>query len=311
MPKPTARKRISAFITACFTVAAILVCLRFGEEILSVAGKLTGIQFLSFGMYAPPADGELLVRIIDVGQADSTLIQTTDAVILIDAGSEESEATLKAHLDAYKIEGIDYLICTHPHDDHIGGADMVIKEYGVKNLLTTHKFSEEASFKKLLNAAINGDVSVSVPYTGQTFSVGTVNFTVLGPLSEYNDENDTSLIIKLVFGETSFLFTGDASSKVENDLLSYYGEDVLDCDFYKIAHHGANTASCAEFLTAVSPTVAAASSGRNNEFGHPRGEVLSRLEKVGCKTILRTDLSGTMTLQSDGKVLTALSKYVE
>ncbi len=310
MPKPTARKKISAFITACLTVTAILVCLNFGEEILSATGKLTGIQFLSFGMYDPPVDGELLMRIIDVGQAESTLIQTTDAVILIDAGSEESESALKAHLDAYKIENIDYLICTHPHDDHIGGADMIIREYGVKNLLISHKSSEQASLKKLLNAAINSDASVSVPYAGQTFSAGSVNFTVLGPVSEYKDENDMSLIIRLVFGETSFLFTGDAGNDAERDLLSHYGEDVLDCDFYKIAHHGANTASCEEFLAAVSPTVAASSSGKNNEFGHPRGEVLSRLEKVGCKTILRTDISGTVTLRSDGKVLTELSKYI-
>ncbi len=309
MLKPSAKKKLCVLTTVLIVTAAVLTLIFPDNPIIRMLESFTGTRFSgTIDRYDAVKNGELEVHIIDVGQAECILIRTDDATVIIDAGSNESESMLSAYLSACRIEDFDYLICTHPHSDHIGGADLLLRNYGVENLLMTDVMSEDICFKLLLEEIERSGVNAKIPYAGESFTVGDMEFTVLGPLNEYKDENDMSLVIKLAFGETSFLFTGDAGSKAEKDLLEHYGADVLDCDFYSMAHHGANTASSAEFLAAVSPYIAASSSEKNNEYGHPRGEVISRLEKAGCTTVLRTDLDGTVIIRSDGKVLTDMTK---
>ncbi len=309
MLKPSAKKKLHVLSAVLIVTAAVLTLVFPDNPITGGLENFTGTRFSGvLDRYDAVKEGELEVHVIDVGQAECILIRTDDANVIIDTGSNESESMLSAYLSACRIKDFDYLICTHPHSDHIGGADFVLRNYDVENLLMTDVMSDEICFKLLLEEIGRSDVNVKIPYAGENFTVGDMEFTVLGPLKEYKDENDMSLAIKLTFGETSFLFTGDAGSKAEKDLLEHYGAEVLDCDFYSIAHHGANTASSAEFLAAVSPYIAASSSEKDNEYGHPRGEVLNRLKKVGCNTVLRTDLDGSVIIKSDGKVLTDMTK---
>lgn len=297
-------ERLRSFLISVLTVAAAIIYICFGDRIAEHLESFTEIGYSELvSLFGGVTEGELEVHIIDVGQADSTLIRSTDGVILIDAGSVDSVADLKAYLDACKIDTIDYFICTHPHSDHIGGASMVLKNYDVKNVLITDLLAKDVPFQKLMRSIAFGKVDARIPRIGDSFTLGDIEFTVLGPLYTYDDGNDMSLIIRLTYGETVFLFTGDAGSEPEHDLLERYTEKELDCDFYKIAHHGANTASSEEFLKVITPEIAVASSGKNNPYTHPRGEVLARLSDVGCETVLRTDLMGTVVISSDGKML--------
>ncbi|MBQ8551538.1 MAG: MBL fold metallo-hydrolase [Clostridia bacterium] len=306
MSKHSPRRKLFALIVSILTVGTALAYLYYGDELAKAFRELASIHYSSIAsVYNDAVDeGELEVHIIDVGQGDSTLIRSADGNILIDAGTNASEAVLKAHLDACGVKAIDYLICTHPHEDHIGGADMIIDNYNVKNVLITDLRSSDSSFTALLDRIVKSDTFAAIPNTGDVYTLGDISFTVLGPLDTYEDENDMSLIIRLTFGDTTFLFTGDAGYPAERDLIERYSVDELNCDFYKIAHHGSNTSSSKELLELITPEIAAVSAGKDNEYGHPRGEVLIRLAEAGCATVLRTDTMGTVIVKSDGKVLT-------
>ncbi len=305
MSKSPRSKKLYSLLISILTVAAAIIYICFGDKIADALEGFTKINYSELvSVYGAVPEGELEVHIIDVGQGDSALIRSTDGVILIDAGTLESEADLKAYLDACKIKTIDYFICTHPHSDHIGGASMILESYEVKNMLITNLLSEEHVFQKLMLTMSNLDINARIPQVGEGYTLGDISFTVLGPLDTYDDENDMSLVIRLTYGETVFLFTGDAGNAAERDLVKRYQPEELDCDFYKIAHHGANTASSEEFLKVITPEIAAASSGKDNDYTHPRGEVLARLKDVGCETILRTDRMGTVVVSSDGEMLT-------
>lgn len=254
-------------------------------------------------------DGKLYVDLIDVGQGDAILVRSQDGCLLIDTGSEETEPLLLAYLDACKIKQIDYLILTHPHDDHIGGADSVIRNYSVKKILCTDAATGEVGYQKFLAALKETKTDSIIPAPGDSFSLGKISFTVLGPTETVNDgQNNASLVIRLVYGETSFLFVGDAEEESEKDLLSRLGEKGLDSDFLKLGHHGSYTSTTADFLDAVSPTFVGISCAGKNDYGHPHREVLDRLSEVGLsdEQILRTDASGTATIVSDGKSLSRL-----
>ena len=149
--------------------------------------------------------------------------------------------------------------------------------------------------------------SIIHPERGDTYSLGDILFTALTPIGTSIDGNDASLVIKLSFGEASFLFTGDISEDVERELIDDYPNGELDCDFLKIAHHGSNTSTSAEFIAAVTPSLASISCGEYNDFGHPRHEVLNRLRDGGCEEIYRTDKMSSIILKCDGKVITLVA----
>lgn len=285
-------------VLCLITVIAVNICLFIGYPDTGInSGKLAKVYA------SKPTHGFIEIHCLDVDQADSTLIRSVYGNILIDTGTNDSEETLRAHLRACGISKIDYLICTHPHSDHIGGADMVIDEFSVGTVLMTDAETTDISFQRLLDSIESRRVNAEIPNVGDTYSLGNIGFTVLAPVNESDDLNQMSLIIKLTFGETSFLFMGDAEQDAELSMLEHHGTDTLDCDYLKVGHHGSATSSCERFLEAVSPNIASISCGMDNSYGHPRGEVLDRLSKSGCETVLRTDVSGTTVITSDGESL--------
>lgn len=241
---------------------------------------------------------------IDVGQADAILIRVPEGNILIDAGTNDSEEALRAYLDELDVDTIEYAVFTHPHADHIGGADMIMKTYDVKNVIMPDATATSKVFTRMLDAIEASDAKVIEATPDKTYSVGDLTLTVLGPQgSGYTDVNNYSVVVRVDWGNTSALFTGDAEDVSEEEMLDAYGRSgELDVDLFKVAHHGAKNSNTKEFLREVSPVYAVISVGEGNTYGHPTRQALERLEDMDV-TYWRTDLEGSVVIVSDGEDL--------
>lgn len=268
------------------------------------------------------AKGQLTISMLDIGQGDAVLIQTGAKNILIDTGDDKyyedgkkgkENTQLLTELQKLKIDHIDTLVMTHAHADHIGKADKVIAQYGVKELVYNGIPSTSKYFINALKAAkANGTQQVKVK-AGDVLDFGNgVSFEIVSPSQSLIDEdtaaikakkkvdvNNESVVGRLTFGNFAMLFTGDAEGPVEKDMAASYGKK-LKCQVLKAGHHGSKTSSTAEFLKLVQPESVVMSLGVNNQYGHPHEALLNRLQKQGIKNIYRTDANGTITIVSDG-----------
>ena len=268
------------------------------------------------------AKGQLTISMLDIGQGDAVLIQTGAKNILIDTGDDKyyedgkkgkENTQLLTELQKLKIDHIDTLVMTHAHADHIGKADNVIAQYGVKELVYNGIPSTSKYFINALKAAkANGTQQVKVK-AGDVLDFGNgVSFEIVSPSQSLIDEdtaaikakkkvdvNNESVVGRLTFGNFAMLFTGDAEGPVEKDMIASYGKK-LKCQVLKAGHHGSKTSSTAEFLKLVQPESVVMSLGVNNQYGHPHEALLNRLQKQGVKNIYRTDANGTITIVSDG-----------
>lgn len=268
------------------------------------------------------AKGQLTISMLDIGQGDAVLIQTGAKNILIDTGDDKyyedgkkgkENTQLLTELQKLKIDHIDTLVMTHAHADHIGKADKVIAQYGVKELVYNGIPSTSKYFINALKAAkANGTQQVKVK-AGDVLDFGNgVSFEIVSPSQSLIDEdtaaikakkkvdvNNESVVGRLTFGNFAMLFTGDAEGPVEKDMAASYGKK-LKCQVLKAGHHGSKTSSTAEFLKLVQPESVVMSLGANNQYGHPHEALLNRLQKQGVKNIYRTDANGTITIVSDG-----------
>ena len=268
------------------------------------------------------AKGQLTISMLDIGQGDAVLIQTGVKNILIDTGDDKyyedgkkgkENTQLLTELQKLKIDHIDTLVMTHAHADHIGKADKVIAQYGVKELVYNGIPSTSKYFINALKAAkANGTQQVKVK-AGDVLDFGNgVSFEIVSPSQSLIDEdtaaikakkkvdvNNESVVGRLTFGNFAMLFTGDAEGAVEKDMVASYGKK-LKCQVLKAGHHGSKTSSTAEFLKLVQPESVVMSLGVNNQYGHPHEALLNRLQKQGVKNIYRTDANGTITIVSDG-----------
>lgn len=253
-------------------------------------------------------DGMAVICFIDVGQADSTLIMTPDGNMLVDTGTSASEDKLERYLRERGVEELEYLVLTHPHDDHIGGADMILDSFEVEHIVMTDA-EDETELLLPLKAQIDAlGITVINVSRGDVFSFGELKNSVLAPVrdvEEYGEINDTSIVLRTEIGDSSLLLMGDAQAEVEAELLELSYE-LLDCDIIKLGHHGSKTSSTYAFLEAVTPEFAIASCGKDNTYAHPAGEVIYKLSKMGVR-LFRTDKDGDIELICDGEDFT----YIE
>ena len=293
---------------------------KFGSFILVLLILLAGlVAYLNPELFqstpeepTPPASveglGQVQVHVIDVGQGDAVLITTPDGNMLIDAGDniERYEQALKNYLDKLNITTLDYFVLTHPHADHIGGADMVLKNYTVKEVIMPDKAATSGVYESMLDALEANGADLTLAEPGMTFALGDLQCKILAPLKSYSDANDVSVVIRATFGEVSMMLTGDAEGnkegQSEKDLLVTYTASELQCDFLKVGHHGSDTSTSPAILKAVSPKIAAISVGTGNKYGHPVQSTLDALSAAGVKTY-RTDLSGSLVFVCDGKTI--------
>ena len=252
---------------------------------------------------APQVTGgeKLTVHFLDVGQADCALLECGGEYMLIDGGNIGDGRMVIAYLQELGVEELKAVVCTHAHEDHVGGLPSVLAVYPVKQVFAPTKTYASKVFDDFLYYTDQQRLTVTIPSPGDEMTLGQAQVTVLGPLKSYAETNDTSIVMKVVFGETSFLFTGDMEVLAENDLLEN-GTD-LKADVLKVGHHGSDTSTGYRFLYEVDPAYAVISVGEGNKYGHPTDITLSRLNDAVC-TIFRTDHLGTVVAVSDGKEVT-------
>lgn len=245
---------------------------------------------------------KMIIHYIDVGQGDCILIQVNNKNLLIDSGPSTNRKDLLNYLKKINIKKFDYIIATHPHDDHIGNMDTIIKRYNVEKFYSPKVTTSSDTFDSLLSALVDKNLKINVLKKGTNqINLGkNANLKVLSPKKDFTSDNlnNYSPIIKINFLNNSFLFTGDAETSDENLVL--FENNDLKADVLKVGHHGSSTSTSLDFLNSVDPSVAIISVGKNNSYGHPSQKVLSLLDESNIKT-LRTDISGNIIVISDGK----------
>ncbi|MGC6508465.1 MAG: helix-hairpin-helix domain-containing protein [Myxococcota bacterium] len=251
--------------------------------------------------------GLLDVEVLDIGQGDSILIQTpAGKVVLIDGGTGKKDVV--PMLKERDINTINLLVGTHAHADHIGGLDEVISSVTVKNYMDNGLPHTTKTYEKVMGLIETKDIPYLTAVNGREFNLDDgIKISVIHPQDRplrntRSDLNSNSVVLRLTHGDNCFLFTGDAEEPTEDILVQ---KGLEPCQVLKVAHHGSNHSSSAHFLNAVKPEIALISAGQNNRYNHPGDETLSRLERVGA-TIYRTDVMGTIHLQSDGKQVRVL-----
>ena len=279
---------------------------KLAQLITVIVFVVIGLGGVYFTKNQPSSDlgevnGNLEVSYLDVGQGDAAYIRVNDFDILIDAGPRSDADRLMEQLEKKNIDDFEMVIATHPHEDHIGGMVKVFERYDVKEFYMPKVTHTTQTFKNMVNAVNKEGIKIQTIKEGMSFELGSgAKIDVYSPIYEsYEEFNDYSPIMKLTFGETELIFTGDAEAHAEQDVVAKYPND-LDADVLKFGHHGSSTSSTDEFLKSVSPEYGIISCGVDNKYGHPHRETLDKISKYNIKAY-RTDKQGQITLTSNGK----------
>ena len=249
----------------------------------------------------PPANSSFEVHFIDVGQADAALVLCDGKAMLIDGGNAEDSSLLYTYLKNHNISQLDYVIGTHAHEDHIGGLAGALNYASVGTAYCPATSYDTKAFGNFVKALDKHGVSITVPSTGDSFTLGSATCTILAVNTDSSDPNNTSIVLRIVYGDTSFLFTGDAEREVEQTILNRGAN--INSTVLKVGHHGSESSTSYVWLREIMPQYAVISVGKDNSYGHPTEEVLSRLRDAEVKTF-RTDLQGDIICVSDGKNVT-------
>lgn len=252
----------------------------------------------------------IFVHFIDVGQADCIFIDAFETDILIDAGNLGDSKLIVDYLNELETDDLELIVATHPHEDHIGGMAEILNNFETDLILRPGISSLETRTSKDFELTVTEkNILNYTPKQNEVIRFGDLTLTILSDANrEYEETNDFSIVFRLDYRNNSFLFTGDAESPVEHDLIE--SGVNLKADVLKVSHHGGATSTTALFLNEVSPSIAVISVGEDNKYGHPDDLITKRLSLHGIQT-LRTDVSGTIVIKSDGQKLTIENKKIE
>ena len=258
------------------------------ELISDIKESQDGTKTIVIGSGDINSQNNLQVYYIDVGQADSILIINKGESTLIDAGNNEDGDDVVNFIKSKGITKLDYIIGTHPHEDHIGGLDDVINNIEVNKIYLPNIKTNTKTYQDVLEAIQNKNKTITSLKKGDKLKIGDAEAEVMtDSILDKSNLNLSSNIIRLEFNRTSFLFTGDAETENEKT-INWPQTDIL-----KVGHHGSTTSTSQNFLEEVQPTYAIISVGKDNDYGHPNEKILKRLQNIGAK-IFRTDECGTI-----------------
>lgn len=258
----------------------------------------------------PPAEAGLLVSFLDVGQGDSIFLRSPSGkTMLVDGGPDGSFSVIDSYLTKLGVVGLDVVVASHLHADHIGGLIPVVDAYPVGDIYFPPFNATSETYFQFLDAVNESQATAHRPYAGVYTLIpwdDAVEVQILSPYETvYDDFNDTSYIIRISYGNTAVLLTGDATELAEKLALKAQPNQYFRADVLKVAHHGSSDATFEAFLDAVSPAIAVISLGKGNDYGHPHDSLMDRLNERGI-TIYRTDEDGTVTLLLDGTSVTVI-----
>jgi beta-lactamase superfamily II metal-dependent hydrolase len=290
----------------------VLLCLFFATgtnewllNTIDLVADYTGIECqLDFNLTkesVSQAEGEMTVHILDVGQGSACLVESEGHYMLFDGGPGDYSSYVVAYLRDQGVKQLDYVIASHYDADHISGLVGVLNVYPVETMLCPDYETDTKIYASLMSKQEANGCAVVHPETGDTYTLGDANFTVVAPVKDdYEEVNNRSIGIRLVHGGNSFLMLGDAEKESEADLCAS-GQTICS-DVYLVSHHGSSSSTTAELLAKVQPSVAVISVGVDNAYGHPTEQTMQRLKKAGV-ALYRTDRQGTITVTSDGETL--------
>ena len=248
----------------------------------------------------------LQVHFIDVGQALSVLVECDGQFMLYDGGNVDDGSLVVSYLQQQGVEELQYVFCSHAHEDHVGGLAAALAYFPAHHVYAPVTEAETKCFRDFVKYTQQQGLAVEVPAAGTVWQLGSATVTQLGPVAQYSDTNDTSLVLRLDYGSTSFLLTGDMEADAERDLVNTGAN--LKADVLQVGHHGSSTSTSYIFLNSVLPEMGVISCGVNNKYGHPHEETLSILRDAGVD-VYRTDLLGTITIGSDGRNYTVGTEH--
>lgn len=282
-------QRVIRFLL-CVIGCIIILMLR-GEDILQYI-EYTDTQ------KSMMSEGEMTVHFLDVGQGLSILVQSEGENLIYDGGDRDASSFVVSYLKDQGVTTIDYLISSHYDSDHVSGLIGCLNAFQVENVICSDYEHDSKTYQSFVNAVNDRGIPMQHPDVGEEFAFGSGEFMILAPQTiEKNDSNSNSVAIKLINGNNSFIFTGDAENKSEAAMCQS-GLD-LSCDVLVPGHHGSATATSWDFLQETVPEYAVISCGRDNQYGHPHEETMEKLEVMDIQ-VFRTDIQGTVTVTSDG-----------
>ena len=247
---------------------------------------------------AASVDAPFEMHFIDVGQALSVLVECDGQFMLYDGGNVDDGSLVVSYLQKQGVEELQYVFCSHAHEDHVGGLAAALAYFPANHVYSPVTEASTKCFRDFVKYTQQQGLQVEVPAVGTTWPLGSASVTMLGPVAQYSDTNDTSIVLRIDYGSTSFLLTGDMEKTAESDLVASGAN--LKADVLQVGHHGSSTSTGYAFLNAVLPKMGIISCGVNNKYGHPHEETLSILRDAGVD-VYRTDLLGTVVIGSDGQ----------
>ena len=256
-----------------------------------------------------PSDGQdaaFQMHFIDVGQALSVLVECDGQFMLYDGGNVDDGSLVVSYLQNQGVEQLEYVFCSHAHEDHVGGLAAALAYFPAYHVYSPVTEASTKCFKDFVKYTQQQNLQVEVPAVGTQWALGSATVTLLGPVTQYSETNNTSLVLRIDYGVTSFLLTGDMENTAETDLVNSGAN--LKADVLQVGHHGSSTSTSYLFLNAVLPEMGVISCGVNNKYGHPHEETLSILRDAGVD-VYRTDLQGTITIGSDGQNYTVATEH--
>ena len=291
------RKKLGKVVTSIIVLIIVVIGSMFGINIEDIIPTETTSE--TQHQTAPPVEnveGQLVVHMIDVGQADSFLLVQDDCTALVDCGTRSTGKDAIEYIKQLGITQIDYVIGTHPHDDHMGGMYDIITNFEVGTVIIPDSRNGDITtnwYIKLMNELKTGGYEVHYPTEGEVFNLEDATMKVLAAETDVSNRNNYSIVLKVTFGQIDMIMTGDAETEIEEKILKS-GVDI-DAEILKVGHHGSDTSNSEEFLDAISPEYGLISAGLGNIHEHPIKEIMERLEKRNIE-VYRTDESGSVII---------------